>query len=118
MSKPTLQEALQALTPSQRAHNFRLHTKWKQYGDNVILGNDDEGMDYAHNVEEGMWWRITPCCGASDKGVEDGVVCRSCYGWIPDEVSAGVVIDGVEISLFGKPVVPLTREELARYLAM
>lgn len=29
---------------------------------------------------------LTLCCNASDKGVEDGVVCRGCYGY--DEVGA------------------------------
>lgn len=27
---------------------------------------------------------LTLCCNASDKGVEDGVVCRGCYGY--DEI--------------------------------
>lgn len=85
-------------------HNARLHAKWTQYDEGTILGVDDEGMEYAHNVADGMWWRITPCCGASDKGVEHGVVCRKCYGWIPDEVSFPVVLDGIAIDLFGKPV--------------
>lgn len=96
--------------------NATLHAKWPQYGDDAVLGIDDEGWEYAHS--DGMWWRITPCCGASDTGTESGVACRGCYGEIPDEVSWGVVIDGVEIDLMGKPVVPLTEEELQRYLSM
>lgn len=27
---------------------------------------------------------LTLCCDASDKGVEDGVVCRGCYGTAPN----------------------------------
>lgn len=31
-------------------------------------------------------YALTLCCNASDKGVEDGVVCRGCYGY--DEIGA------------------------------
>lgn len=35
---------------------------------------------------DGLVYCLTPCCNASDKGVEDGVVCRACYGPIPDDM--------------------------------
>lgn len=29
-------------------------------------------------------WKVTPCCGAYVKGVEDGIVCRSCFESMDD----------------------------------
>ena len=30
----------------------------------------------------GLWPQFTNCCGATDKGVDNGVVCRHCYNYI------------------------------------
>jgi len=30
----------------------------------------------------GLWPQFTNCCGATDKGVDNGVVCRNCYNYI------------------------------------
>ncbi len=30
-------------------------------------------------------WGVTSCCGASSKGLEDGVGCRSCYRLLDDD---------------------------------
>lgn len=60
-----------------------------------VAGLDDEGRivvdDFdARNAEPidlrngylmmPFMFGLTLCCNASDKGVEDGVVCRGCYG--------------------------------------
>jgi hypothetical protein len=33
--------------------------------------------------------QFTSCCGASDKGTEDGVACRACYRLIDDYYGVG-----------------------------
>lgn len=56
--------------------------------DNVV-GIDSEGrivVDHfdalADDAKDGAFlFGLTLCCNASDKGVEDGVVCRGCYGY-------------------------------------
>lgn len=100
MTKMTLE--LSELTAEQAETNDFLHRLFPQHKATTILGNDDEGHGFAHEtVGDRMWWRITVCCGASDKGTEDGVVCRSCYGPIGMEVSSPVVWAGREVDLFG-----------------
>lgn len=42
----------------------------------------------------GYLFGLTLCCNAYDKGVEDGVVCRSCYGSDTGEYDA-VVADPI-----------------------
>lgn len=52
-----------------------------------VVGLDPEGRivtdpfdALAHPDEPGAFlFGLTLCCNASDKGVEDGVVCRGCY---------------------------------------
>lgn len=56
-----------------------------------IAGIDDEGRivvdDFdARNAKANgrtrpFMFGLTLCCQASDKGVEDGIVCRGCYGY-------------------------------------
>lgn len=35
-------------------------------------------------INDGIVFPLTPCCGASAKGMELGLACRACYGDIPD----------------------------------
>lgn len=54
-----------------------------------VVGIDSEGrivVDHfdalADDAKDGAFlFGLTLCCNASDKGVEDGVVCRGCYGY-------------------------------------
>lgn len=54
-----------------------------------VVGMDDEGrivVDHfdalADDAKDGAFlFGLTLCCNASDKGVEDGVVCRGCYSY-------------------------------------
>ena len=55
-----------------------------------VVGADPAGLEIAVN-NEGNAFYVTPCCGATAKGLEDYVGCRSCYeeidpalGGIPD----------------------------------
>lgn len=44
----------------------------------AVLPVDLDGNRY--RVFDGLGpWKVTPCCGASVKGIEDGIVCRSCF---------------------------------------
>lgn len=42
-----------------------------------------------------MVYALSPCCNASDKGTEDGVVCRACYAEFPD----GYIADFMRASI-------------------
>lgn len=44
-----------------------------------VLLIDRDGYNYRVDEHIGPW-RMTFCCGASAKGLEDGIGCRSCYG--------------------------------------
>lgn len=53
-----------------------------------VAGLDEDGrivvddFDARNATTEGAFmFGLTLCCNASDKGVEDGVVCRGCYGF-------------------------------------
>jgi hypothetical protein len=48
-----------------------------------VLGRDSIGWVAD---SEGMRYYLTDCCGASAKGSEVGIVCRSCYHLIPEEL--------------------------------
>jgi len=37
------------------------------------------GLDVAYDADLGMAYPLTPCCQASGKGADVGVVCRNCY---------------------------------------
>ncbi len=43
----------------------------------TIVGIDTDGYKVADC--DGFRYRLTPCCHASTKGTDGGVVCRSCY---------------------------------------
>lgn len=38
----------------------------------------------ALRLSDGMIWLMTPCCGASAKGMEWGIGCRACYNEVDD----------------------------------
>ena len=48
-----------------------------------VVGFDEDDYPIAEYVDRESSWRqlygMTLCCGASFKGLEDGVGCRSCY---------------------------------------
>lgn len=49
---------------------------------------------------------LTLCCDASDKGVEDGVVCRGCYGTAPNADEGNYLFRWPDAGLVGlDPVV-------------
>lgn len=37
------------------------------------------GLTVAYDAEVGLAYPLTPCCKASGKGGEHGVICRACY---------------------------------------
>lgn len=57
-------------------------------------------------VAYGMAYYLTGCCGASAKGVEHGVACRSCYSLIPDWMGDAVTADDTRerVELFASRV--------------
>ena len=55
---------------------------------NEVAGLDSEGrivvdrFDARQTKKPGSFlFGLTLCCDASDKGIEDGVVCRACYSY-------------------------------------
>lgn len=52
----------------------------KEWGTNpdLIVGWDNS-LDLAVAADEHMEWTLTPCCGASFKGCDGYIGCRSCY---------------------------------------
>lgn len=53
----------------------------------VGLAQDLDGDYYVVNESFPEGWKVTPCCGSTVKGVENGIVCRSCFedmSWFPD----------------------------------
>lgn len=48
----------------------------------IVIDNFDAlNQPYSeHWMTRPFLFGLTLCCNASDKGVEDGVVCRACYG--------------------------------------
>lgn len=48
-------------------------------------GLDEFGYQvYAMDEGSEHMYAVTPCCGASGKGVSDGVACRACYVLVDD----------------------------------
>lgn len=47
----------------------------------TIVGHDDFSEVIRTDFDNGavMYSRLTPCCRATAKGLEDGVGCRACY---------------------------------------
>lgn len=57
--------------------------------DVIVLGRDEVGVVAE---SDGFRYYLTPCCGASAKGLEDYIGCRACYvevdpslGGVPDK---------------------------------
>lgn len=48
-----------------------------------------EGTVVVADLEVGVVYPLTACCGASAKGAADGVVCRGCYRSLPDAMGMG-----------------------------
>src|SRR3712207_3370486 len=55
---------------------------WLAGGAGKGLGLDAEGRIVVHEewMADEMAFGLTLCCNAYDKGFEDGVYCRACYG--------------------------------------
>jgi hypothetical protein len=51
----------------------------------TVLGLDADGR-VVLGMAGGSTFGLTLCCNALDKGTDDGVVCRSCYG--ADDIGA------------------------------
>lgn len=45
------------------------------------------------DLELGMLYYVSKCCGASAKGTQDGVTCRNCYQPIPEAVGMAWMVD-------------------------
>lgn len=58
-----------------------------QISDEVIVIGRNEIGAVAESM--GMRYYLTPCCGASAKGSESGIVCRACY-YLIDEALGGL----------------------------
>jgi hypothetical protein len=61
-----------------------------------VIGIDSEGFKVAD--DDGFRYRLTPCCGASTTGTDEGVVCRSCYeptDWRVDD-SPTEIVEAIE----------------------
>lgn len=56
--------------------NYTPVVRVDRHGRDVRL--DTWGMEYVRD-EDGFAFYVTPCCDASAKGTEWGIVCRSCY---------------------------------------
>lgn len=80
--------------------NDGLHARFPIHSAETLLGIDDEGCPFAYNTIEKTWWSISTCCGASDKGTDYGIVCRSCYADF--DGNCWVVLDGEDIILYSK----------------
>lgn len=66
-----------------------------------IVASDAYGnLVYFVDGNFGMLSRLTPCCGASAKGIEDYVGCRACYAEVePIYGDAEIVKVGDEADL-------------------
>lgn len=69
----------------------------------LVLGHDEVGVIAQACETDGMYY-LTPCCGASAKGMSNYVGCRSCYqpvdprlGDVPNEVlRIDILAEGAE----------------------
>lgn len=87
---PEMQASIQANVAAARVRADKHHRDWQDYrrglitdqewreefGGAVPIDEDDVGL--IAECEWGLLY-LTDCCGASAKGVEDGVACRNCY---------------------------------------
>lgn len=84
------------ITQSGRTKRLPDHLEQKD-----VLGLDAEGrivvrLDFMTDYAYGL----TLCCNAFDKGMEDGVYCRACYGAKSDDTGAYLdVVDGKVVGL-------------------
>lgn len=64
-----------------RADTDRYSPGWDQVTLDAVVGLDARWGDIiGESKASGAFrWGVTRCCGASDKGVEDGIVCRRCF---------------------------------------
>ena len=46
---------------------------------------------------DGLSQQFTSCCGATDKGVDDGIVCRKCYRYIVEYFGEGYEAEFIEM---------------------
>jgi hypothetical protein len=51
------------------------------------------GLDVGYDKQTGLVYPLSPCCGASGKGSEDGVVCRNCYELLDELFGAAADIN-------------------------
>lgn len=60
-------------------------TGWRQASIDSIVGVDANGELVGKDAYSGFLATRTQCCGAVDKGIDDGIVCRACYRecWLP-----------------------------------
>lgn len=60
-----------------------------------------EGLgQVAVDLELGLVYPLTSCCGASAKGSGSGVVCRACYHAVPSSMGMGWSLDEAADALF------------------
>ncbi len=59
------------------------------WDDVLVLGRDDVGAIAVDKTMPKFWYYLTPCCGASSKGMADYVGCRACYHPV-DEALGGI----------------------------
>jgi hypothetical protein len=60
--------------------------------DGISIAADHGDPDFGFH--DPIYYPLTPCCGASAKGMENGIGCRSCHQPVPDAFGAAWV--GVE----------------------
>lgn len=60
---------------------LKVPSSWPDASADAVVGLDEDGYPVAAAGYRGDRWYfgLTMCCGASFKGVEDGIVCRACY---------------------------------------
>lgn len=80
---------------------FTVPATWRDPTGVHVAGLDADGRPAGHDKYVGFF-ALSPCCGASDKGTEVGIVCRACYGdfdpedrFVAEPVSLRVAVDGL-----------------------
>lgn len=68
----------------------------------TLVTLDVEGFDVTvvADLEVGIVYPLTACCGASAKGSGSGVVCRACYRPVPATLGAGWTLAEAADGLF------------------
>lgn len=63
-----------------RTGTDRYSPGWDQANLDAVVGLDALWGDIiGESKADAFRWGVTFCCGASDKGVDDGIVCRRCF---------------------------------------